>query len=180
MSALRSAVSSALSIVETGSTAVAAVVILALNFLVVIDVVGRKVFSAPLSGTTDIAENTLVAVVFLGIASVQRLKGHIRIEMLLTGLTTKRKQLFDLASLVLALLVSAPITWYTGQFAWKSLIERDYTMGIARVPVWPAKLIAVFGLGLLCAQLTLDIIETIIDMYAEPAPEGTPGEGGGR
>jgi TRAP-type C4-dicarboxylate transport system permease small subunit len=167
----------ALGVIETASTAVASVIIMGLTFLVVIDVVGRKLFAAPLSGTTDIAENTLVAIVFLSIAAVQRNNGHIRIEMLLTGRSARTQEIWNLVALILALLVSLPITWYTSTFAWESWVEGDYTMGILRVPVWPAKLIAAFGLILLCLELALNITAALTDFAAGRSAQSIPPAG---
>src|SRR3546814_5267175 len=68
--------------VETGLNFVAAFFILALMFLGVANVVGRKLFDHPVAGYIDIVEVTMVAYAFLGVAFCQRVGGHVRMEIL--------------------------------------------------------------------------------------------------
>ena len=162
---LGSLINSAVERLEWGSTAAASVIILGLMFLVVTDVLGRKLFRSPLHGSTEMAEVTLVFIVYLSIAYVQRFKGHIKIEMV-TGHLTKRAQLLlDLVGFIFALVICVLITWQCSFFAWKSFVQKDYTMGIVRVPVWPAKVVVAFGFGLLCVQLVLDIQEGFKELF---------------
>lgn len=148
-------------------------IIMGLMFLVVVDVVGRKLFNSPLSGTTEIAEVTLVGVVYLSISYVQRLRGHVNVDLFINLLPAPLRVGVELASLVMALLMSALITWGTALFAWESVRLQDYTMGIARVPVWPAKVVVAAGFGLLSLRLLRDVWAAIAGLLSsEPRDPG--------
>lgn len=143
--------------IEELSAIIAAMIIMGLMFLMVADVLGRKMFNAPLSGTTEIAEITLVGVVYLSISYVQRLHGHVNVDLFVKLLPSVLRLGLDVFALVLAFLISAVITWRSALFAWESILLQDYTMGIARVPAWPGKAVVTFGFGLLSLRLLPDI-----------------------
>jgi len=57
------------------------IVILALMLLAVAQIVGRKLFNAPIPGFIDWVEQFMTVFAFLGISYCQRLGGHIRMDI---------------------------------------------------------------------------------------------------
>ena len=67
---------------ENACNLVAGVLIFGLMFLGMVQIVLRTVFRAPIFGYIDIVEFTMIAFALLSIAYVQRLGGHVRMEIL--------------------------------------------------------------------------------------------------
>src|SRR3546814_14277081 len=66
--------------IEDAFNLVAALVIFIMMFFMVAEVVGRKVFNAPIPGAIDWIEVSMAAFAFMGAAYCQRLGGHIRMR----------------------------------------------------------------------------------------------------
>ncbi len=145
-------------LVEKASTAVAATIILALMLLVVADVAGRKFFNSPVHGTIEIASLTLPAIVFLSIAYVQSLKEHVTVDLFTARLPQQVQLALDVLALGIALAVMVIVIWQTSVFAWGSWVDREFSMGIVEVPIWPARVFVAFGSWLLCIRLIFDLV----------------------
>src|SRR3546814_5772466 len=70
--------------IEDAFNLVAALVIFIMMFFMVAEVVGRKVFNAPIPGAIDWIEVSMAAFAFMGAAYCQRLGGHIRMELVIS------------------------------------------------------------------------------------------------
>jgi TRAP-type C4-dicarboxylate transport system permease small subunit len=153
-------------IIEKMSAGVAAAIILFLMFLIVADVSGRMLFNSPVDGTIEIASLTLPAIVFLTIAYLQGLKEHVTIDLFTTQMPQTVQLSMDLLAIGIALAVMAIVTWQTGAFAWASVAEQEYSMGIVEVPIWPARVVVAFGSAMLSVRLLLDLADSCTRLVA--------------
>ena len=145
-------------LVEKASTAVAATIIFALMLLVVADVAGRKFFNSPVHGTIEIASLTLPVIVFLSIAYLQGLKEHVTVDLFTSRLPQQVQLSMDVFAIGLAVAVMAIVTWKTSVFAWSSLVDREFSMGIVEIPIWPARVLVALGSALLSIRLIFDFV----------------------
>ncbi len=136
----------------------ASVIVLGLMFLTTADVVGRYAFNQPVPGAYEISELLLIGIVFLPVASVQSLPGHIRLEVFESKLTQRARLALDIFGHLIGLFIMSIMTWQAWLLAWRVWVLKEYSVGIVQVPVWPAKAAFVFGIGLLCTRLILDIM----------------------
>jgi TRAP-type C4-dicarboxylate transport system permease small subunit len=136
----------------------AAGLVFVMIFPTTVDVVLRYVFNAPLPEMFQLTEFMMVGVVYLGIAYVQQLKDHIKIEIATQWIPRKGQDALDLFGCAVGLFIFGLITWQTGRQAWEAWDTQDYTMGIVQFPLWPAKSILPVGIGLFCLRLFVDLI----------------------
>ncbi len=155
---LLSIVTSATSLVEKAGVFTGAFLIVSMMLLTTADVVGRYIFNAPIMGATEAVEMLLVGVVFLGVAYVQSRRGHVEIEMIKNFFSKKGQRIITIVGLLIGLCPLSLITWQASTLAWRAFITGDQTMGLSKIPFWPAKTALAFGIGLLCIQLLLDLI----------------------
>jgi TRAP-type C4-dicarboxylate transport system permease small subunit len=137
---------------------VAAGLVFVMIFPTTVDVVLRYVFNAPLPEMFQLTEFMMVGVVYLGIAYVQQLKDHIKIEIATQWMPRKGQDILDLFGNLVGLFIFGLITWQTGRQAWEAWDTQDYTMGIVQFPLWPAKSLLPVGIGLFCLRLFLDLL----------------------
>lgn len=135
--------------------AVAALLTFLLSFLVVADVIGRGAFSSPVKGTPEIVSMSIVIICFL-LAGYSVHSGSMLRTDALVGLMGRRGPLIAVfMSGVLGCLFFALIGWGSVEptlHAWRSgEFEGE---GALRVPVWPARLVVMFG-ALLVALIYL-------------------------
>lgn len=93
--------------------------LLAMMFLTVGDVVGRYLFSRPVTGATELTEMMLVAVVFLGLPAVSLDRDHVAVDILTDHLPARVQPWREVTVALLSAVVLAVIAWriwiYAGQ-----------------------------------------------------------------
>lgn len=138
------------------------IIIFALVCLAVYNVLGRKLFNAPVPGYIDWTEQFMAAFAFLGLAYCQREGGHIRMDILVGRLGGRTLWAAEwLGTLLMLLLTTALIygTWahFGRSFDWDApLWSRDSSIDIA-LPLWPAKLLVPLSLAVLWLRLALQL-----------------------
>ena len=130
------------------------IVIMLLVLLATLNVLGRWLFSLPISGYVDWVEQAMAFMAFLGLAYTQRLGGHIRMDILVSHLHGRRLWFTELLSTVLMLLVTLVLiygSWLHFLRAWQI---GDSSLDI-NLPTWPAKLVVPVALAVLALRLLL-------------------------
>lgn len=160
-----------LALVEGWLSAAAAGVTFLLMLVVAIQIVARYLAQA-IPGVYESAELMMVAIVFLGLAYTQSLKGHIYMELLVTRLSRRRKALVEGFTLLLSLGIFVIITYKSGQKSYEAWRIGDVTMGLIAFPVWPSKVLVPIGSGLLC----LRFLAQLLGYLWRPAPAPVKGD----
>lgn len=123
------------------------VMLFAMMGLTVVDVIGRYLFSAPLTGATELTEILLACVIFIGLPAVSLDDEHVTVD-LITGKLPAAIQPFRRAILLLASgVVLAVIAWrlwaHAGQIA-----GYGGTTNSLRLPVAPVAYLCAICTGL--------------------------------
>lgn len=156
--------------VETLFNLVAAIFIFGLMFLGIAQVLGRKLFNAPMSGYIDFVELSMAAFAFLGVAYCQRVGGHVRMDMFLRMATDRTRWAMEAFGIVVALFIIGVLTWYGFDHFLRAYQLGDSTID-AELPVWPSKLVVPVAFALLWLRLLLQLagyLRLVRDPRAEP------------
>ncbi len=118
--------------------------VLLLAVLIFIDVVGRTVFNAPLTGTSEIIKNSVVSITFLQLPLAIYRGGMIRATVIFGAVSPlMRKLLRGLAGL-LGVAFFAGVAWVSWQPALAAFAIGEYEgEGALRVPTWPVRFVVV-------------------------------------
>jgi TRAP-type mannitol/chloroaromatic compound transport system permease small subunit len=157
-----------LNVIEKASAGLAALIILAVMFLVVGDVFGRKFLNSPIQGTIEIASLTLPAIVFLTIAYIQSVNEHVTVDLFTSGLSKRAQLALDVFCLAVGIAVMTIVVVKTTAAAWSSTASGEYAMGIVEVPVWPARILVAYGSWLFGLRLVYDFICGSASLLAYP------------
>ena len=120
--------------------AVSATSIIVLMLLAVIQVVGRKVFNAPIFGYIDWVEQIMVLFAFIGVAYCQREGGHVRMELVITNFRHRLLWLVEVIGIVIGLFIIGILIFTSFDHFLRAYEIGDSTIN-AELPVWPAKLV---------------------------------------
>lgn len=148
-------------IVEDGLATIAGILLVVMMAITVLDIFLRSFFNAPLQGAYEITEFMMGGVVFLGLPYLQRAKGHLAIEILTSRLAPKAKCLVRVLGYLIALLLFSAVAYESSQLAYRAWEIQDYTMGAARLPLWPVKSAIAFGSIMFCIRLVVDIVSDV-------------------
>ena len=134
---------------------------LAIMVVVVLDVAGRALFNSPLPGGNEFSELLLVGMIFLGLAAAQQQRQHFAIEIAVQHLPPRVRRWVEIAGWLVSLALVGLLGWLSAQQAWASMLKSEASYGTISFPIWPARMVLAFGLGLLAAQFAVDIVRRV-------------------
>ena len=130
--------------------------ILGIMLLIVVDVIGRRAFGAPLAGVPEMVAMSILAIVFLQIANTLS-RGKLTRSDAFLGLFVRRWPRAGAMMDALLHVAGAALVWVLIT-AFYPLFLRSYgrnemvgAVGQFLAPIWPVHLIVLIGSGLLCA-----------------------------
>jgi TRAP-type C4-dicarboxylate transport system permease small subunit len=141
---------------ETFTALIGGVTILLLVFLAVTNVLGRWLFSLPVSGYIDWVEQSMAIFAFFGIAYCQRLGGHIRMDIVVSVIKGRALWLSEFLSTLLMFIITIVLIYGSYLHFLRAFTNGDSSMDIS-LPIWPAKLVVPFALSLLAIRLFLQL-----------------------
>lgn len=114
------------------------------------DILSTLVLHSPIPSAYEVTETLMVAAVFLALALSHRENKQIRVELITERLSPSVRRVFGLISELASLLVYALIFWFGWGAAWTSLVIGEYSSGLIKLPLWPAKMALAGGALLMC------------------------------
>ncbi len=141
---------------ESILTLVGGTVILLLVLLATANVLGRWLFSLPISGYIDWVEQAMAFMAFLGIAYTQREGGHIRMDILVGHIHGRVLWVAEFFSTLLMLIVTLILVYGSYLHFYRAFNIGDSSLDI-NLPTWPAKLVVPVALSVLTLRLLLQL-----------------------
>lgn len=118
---------------------------------ITIDVTGRGLFSAPLTGTLEIVVNSIVVIAFLQIGFAVRSRSMLRADFLLQVMPRRLRRGLDVLGLLAGAAVFGLLAYAILDPLTSALATGEYEgEGALRVPTWPIYGVIAFGAGLAC------------------------------
>lgn len=132
-----------------------------------------RAFGIALVGATEISGVLLAALIFLSIAQVQKNKGHVAIEAVVTYMPPKLRRIAGLLALAVCLALSCLITYGTVLEAVSSYQKMEYQYGSMPFPLWPIKAVVAFGFLVLVLVQAVQVGQMILIVLGRlpPLPE---------
>lgn len=154
----RMRVSEVESAISRTMSAISGLGLIVLLFITVSDVVGRYFFNFSIPGAVEIVEVALVVVVFAAMGPAEFAKVHIRTQIV-TGRVPRHvanvMRLIGMLGAISLVLWATLLTWSAGL---RSLSVGELRFGLARIPVWPARVSIPFGLAILAVALGMTLL----------------------
>jgi TRAP-type C4-dicarboxylate transport system permease small subunit len=120
-----------------------------LAFLVMANIIGRTVFSAPIYGTAEMVAASIVIIVFLQAGYAIRSRSMLRADFLVVHLPDKVQRVLLAIGYLLGAAFFLMIITGGWEESIKSFIEGEYEgEGALRVPSWPARWTVIVGSSL--------------------------------
>ena len=141
---------------ESRLNLIAGLIVFALMFLGVIQIVLRTVFRAPIFGYIDIVEVAMVGFAVLAISYVQRVGGHVRMELLVAKLRGRAHWLAETLSTMLGIFIVGVLIPYSYYHFQRAFNIGDSTIDI-EIVTWPPKLIVPLALSVLMIRMWIQL-----------------------
>ena len=117
-----------------------------LCFIIMVDVVGRTLFNAPLNGTKEIVANSIVMIVLLQAGYAIRSRSMLRADFFIRLLGPRTRSMVLAAGYLLGAAFFLIMVLGGIDPAIRSFVAGEYEgEGALRVPVWPTRWVVVIG-----------------------------------
>jgi len=136
--------------------------------VVCVDVAGRSIFTRPVPGANEMSELLLACLIFFGLAAAQQKKQHYIVDFILMRMSSRNKTFFIGLSYILCAGVAAVLCWYSSVNAIASFEMKEASWGTIEFPIWPARIVVAFGLGLFSVQYLIQLVR-LCGWVASPA-----------
>ena len=104
-------------------------------FLTLFDVIGRA-FDYPITGSVEVTELIMGLMIYLGVGYTTFLRGHIRVDILITNFSPRTQAILDSFTGIVALGITVLISWHLFRLA-SGLIDNNDTTQIWEISLWP-------------------------------------------
>ncbi len=159
---------------EFVSTLIGGALVFGLMILGMIQIVLRSLFSAPIFGYIDIVEFGMIGFAIFGIAWLQRMGGHVRMELVIGRLKGRAMWLAETLGVLIGMIIVAILIPYSYQHFGRAWELGDSTIDI-ELATWPGKLAVPIFLGLLLVRFAVQLF-AYLRLFLNPAlsPVGAP------
>ena len=107
----------------------------AMMFLTLFDVIGRA-FDHPITGSVEVTELIMGLMIYLGVGYTTFLRGHIRVDILVTNFSPRNQAILDSFTGIVALAITILISWHLFGLA-SGLLANNDTTQIWEISLWP-------------------------------------------
>ena len=152
---------------DTACGILAEALVFLLMLLISGEIVARHVFNRPILGHVETATLSLVLILYLGLAYTQLMRGHIRVEIFISRIEGKKRELVEALTLFLSLIPSVLMLLATAQKAIVSVKGHEFVSGVVNFPVWPGRCAVTFGFILLSLTLTGQMLTHLANAFSE-------------
>ncbi|MEM7613445.1 MAG: TRAP transporter small permease [Pseudomonadota bacterium] len=155
---------------------------LALALLIFGDVVGRGMFSAPIPGTKEILQNSVVSITFLQLPLAIYSGSMLRTSIFADAVPPGLRRIFRTFGALLGLIVFLGLLWSTWPAFQDAYRIGEYEgEGSLRVPTWPVRgvvlVMSAFGVWAYITMIWLDWRGELIDDLEAPGAIPRPAGG---
>lgn len=136
----------------------AGVALVAMMLITVISSAGRFLFSLPIPDVEAIAEMLQVAVVFLALAYTQVRGGHVAVTLFTDHMSAPAKRRIFMFGHLVGILGFSTLAYALFAGALRAYNTVDVYFGVNQIITWPARAIAVVGLGIFILRLCIGLV----------------------
>jgi len=129
-----------------------AVVLAIMLLLTYADVIGREILKRPIVANIEMTELLMGLVVYLGVSLTTRVRGHVRVDILLNVLPKRVRAIADAITLFLCALFVSAMAWRLYERAVVKFTKGDET-DLWKIPTWPIAAIMTLCAALMAALL---------------------------
>jgi TRAP-type mannitol/chloroaromatic compound transport system permease small subunit len=142
--------------VESALTLASGLFIMGVMLLSVANILGRKLFNLPVDGYIDWMIQAVPVMAFLGISYVQRLGGHIRMDIVVRALKGRALWVVEFIGILVMFLIALALIYGTWNHASRAFRLGDSTTDI-NLPIWPVKAMVTLMLMLFAVRCALQL-----------------------
>ena len=165
MSKIARQLKSAINWLYTAFGFVGAVTVIPMTAIIMVDVIGRYFFNAPIIWSLEINQYLLVSCVFLGLAYTEAHEGHVRVFFVYNRLSPKVRTILDIVVRLLILSLFVRLTQETASMTMHAMQTGEVAVAPAETPSWPSQITMPVGCFLMCLVVVSDFCKYVRSLF---------------
>lgn len=138
--------------------------------LIVVDLVSRAM-ATPIYGVSESAMFVMIAIVYMGLPYAEKMKGHVRVELILDNLPRPVAAIIDLLIYILVSGTMLVVLYAVALNAAGSYAGRQAIAGPTPLLIWPVKFVMVAALVLYVIHLLINLVQAICNVVSPAMPD---------
>lgn len=135
--------------------------VVAMAFVIMIDVTLRYFFGKPLLFADDIGVYSMIFITFVGAALTLKNRRHIMVDLFYQMLPRRAQLLLDVATTFVGCFVIWILTWYTIVWVKETYESGFMSSGILQTPMWIPMSVVPIGLFLFGLQYIVECVKVV-------------------
>lgn len=152
---------------------IASLSILLMAGLILTEIVARAVFGTSTLIAEEYGAYLLVLFGSMALASTLQAEGHIRVDLVLSRLSKRKRLLVDMICSMIGFVVFLFVSYHVGIHFYGSWTSRETSMYSSKTPLWIPQILLVLG----CLVMSLQFLGLILDRYVSYHETKTPPRG---
>ena len=141
---------------------VAAFLVLAAALISAGNATVRYLLSSSSNAWLEVQSYMFAGIVLLGAAETLRKNEHVRVDLVYSNLSARRRLWIDVFGILLFLLPFVLLmAWLSWPIAWRSVRTGEGSSSAGGLPLWPLRMLLPVGFGLLALQGLSELIKRI-------------------
>jgi len=124
------------------------------------DVIGREVLNTPIVANNEMTELLMGLVVYLGVSLTTRMRGHVRVDILLNIMPRRLQAVADSLTLLLCTFFVAAMAWRLYERAVVKFTKGDVT-DLWKIPTWPVAAVMTLCAALMAVLLFIQWVQVL-------------------
>lgn len=156
-----SKISSALSYVSMA-------IVFLLMVILIVDIILRYFFKSGLLGSLELIEMGMVMLIFCGFAYTETVKGHVRVDILLNKIKSRRARCFiDGIVYIFMSVIGFAVTYAS----FMKVAKEGASTGVLLIPLVPFEMVMGIGMALFTLVLFLEGLISVTKTFLKEEPE---------
>lgn len=142
------------------ATIIAGIALTAMLFISVADVIGNKIFSHPIQGTTDYVSFLAVITIVFSLSYSLIEKAHVQVDLFLNKLPRRMRAIFETLIALLSLTLFVLLMWFSVRYGIRLQANNELSM-TQHIPVFPFAYAVAFACLPACLYLFLEVLRAM-------------------
>ena len=143
------------------ATYIGMIFLVILMMVITVDVCLRIFFNSPIKGVNEMAEYSLLVLIFMTVSFVQSLKVNISVDILFSKLPSIVQKYLDLLTNLLCLVIS--VLMLRQSIVFNSYLSNSNARSmILKLPLSPIQFVMIIGLAMLSIVFLIQIVNSVI------------------
>ena len=130
-------------------------------FLLMMALSAGRQFGLNIPSGDDFAAWSMAAMAFLGLAHTFKSGEMIRVGLLIDRFSGRKRQLIEVAALVVGIIFVSYFTWHAYKFVYYSWLTNEVATGVVAVKMWIPQLGYVGGLAILLIAMIDELVHVL-------------------